>query len=53
MNVLKTVKGAIKKRAIYQRTKFELENMPRTVAIDLGMFREDAAQVASKAVYGH
>lgn len=36
----------------YLRTKRELENMPLDVALDLGLFREDAAKNARRAVYG-
>lgn len=52
MTVLNNVMSAVKKRAAYARLKKELQNMPQETAIDLGMFREDAALVASKAIYG-
>ncbi|WP_375255953.1 hypothetical protein [Yoonia sp.] len=52
MTVLNTVRTAMKKRAAYSRLKFELANMPLETAIDLGMFREDADKIASKAIYG-
>jgi uncharacterized protein YjiS (DUF1127 family) len=52
MTVLNLVRDAVQKRATYLRTKFELANMPRETAYDLGIFREDAAKIASKAVYG-
>ncbi len=52
MNVLKTVRTAMHKRALYIRTKREIEMMPLDVALDLGIFREDATKIASRAVYG-
>ena len=52
MTVLNTVRTAIEKRVAYNRLKHELRSMPQEVAIDLGMFREDAAKIASKAIYG-
>lgn len=52
MTALNTVRTAIGKRVAYSRLKRELQNMPVETAIDLGMFREDAAKVAAKAIYG-
>ena len=52
MTALNTVRTAIEKRVAYSRLKRELQNMPQEVAIDLGMFREDAAKIAAKAIYG-
>lgn len=52
MTVLNTVRTAVTKRASYLRTKAELRNMPTDVAIDLGLFKEDAAKNAYRAVYG-
>ena len=52
MTVLNTVRTAVQKRVAYSRLKYELRMMPTVVAIDLGMFREDAAKTASKAIYG-
>lgn len=52
MTVLNTVRTAVQKRVAYNRLKHELSAMSRETAIDLGMFREDAAKIASKAVYG-
>ena len=51
MTVLNTVRTAMQKRVAYERLKRELRAMPLETAIDLGMFREDAAQVARKAIY--
>ena len=52
MTVLNFVRDTFHKRAAYSRIKHELESMPLATAIDLGIFREDAAKIASKAVYG-
>lgn len=43
----------LKQRAAYARTKSELEAMPLEVAIDLDIYKPDAAKLASRAVYGH
>lgn len=40
------------KRALYRLTRNEIAAMPRSVAIDLGIFPEDAALMARKAVWG-
>ena len=52
MKVLTKVRSAMQKHAAYRRLKHEIASMPQDVAIDLGMFREDAAKIASKAIYG-
>lgn len=52
MNVLNTVRTAVQKRVAYTRLRNELRSMPLETAIDLGMFREDAAKIAAKAIYG-
>lgn len=52
MTVLNTVRTAIQKRAAYNRLRFELATMRQETAIDLGMFREDADKIATKAIYG-
>lgn len=52
MNALLTVRTAIEKRAAFRRLKHELASMPLETAIDLGMFREDAGKIATKAIYG-
>lgn len=52
MTVMNTVRTAIEKRVAYSRLKHELATMPQQTAIDLGMFREDAGIIASKAIYG-
>ncbi|SHG67961.1 hypothetical protein SAMN05444003_0452 [Cognatiyoonia sediminum] len=52
MSVLKSVSQAVQKRVAYLRTKSELESMSIDVALDLDIYRGDAAKIASKAVYG-
>lgn len=46
------LKSAAQKRAAYLNTVHEIENMPLDVALDLGIFREDAHKIAYNAVYG-
>ena len=52
MSIVSKFRTASAKRAAYNRTVAEIEAMPFEVAIDLGIFREDARQIASRAVYG-
>ena len=52
MTILNMVRKSFRKRAAYSRIKFELENMRLETAHDLGLFREDAAKIATKAIYG-
>ena len=40
------------KRALYRRTRDEIASMPRQMAMDLGIFPEDAARIAREAVWG-
>ena len=42
----------ISKRAAYNRTVREIRRMPLDVALDLGIYRDDAEKIAHKAVYG-
>jgi hypothetical protein len=52
MLILTKMRQTMQKRAAYLRLKHEIATMPQDVAIDLGMFREDAAKIATKAIYG-
>lgn len=52
MSIYTTVVSAMQKRVRYNRTRYEIATMPQDVAIDLGIFREDASKIAAKAVYG-
>ena len=47
-----TIREAARKHALYRRTRDEIARMPRNVALDLGIFPEDAAKLAFDAVYG-
>ncbi|MBW4707538.1 hypothetical protein KX928_07045 [Roseobacter sp. YSTF-M11] len=51
-NMMTKLKTAAAKRAQFNRTYNELRSMSRTVAWDLGMFPEDAYEVAYRHVYG-
>ena len=42
----------LNKRAAYNRTVREIKNMPLDVALDLGIYRDDAEKIAHQAVYG-
>jgi len=46
------LRNAAAKRAAYQKTVDEISRMPLDVALDLGIFREDAHKIAMNAVYG-
>jgi hypothetical protein len=50
--ILTTIQTRLKQRAAYRRTKAEIEAMPLDVAIDLDIYKPDAARIAEKAVYG-
>ncbi|QQA44500.1 hypothetical protein [Pelagovum pacificum] len=48
-----TFRTAMQKRALYNRTRRELEALPTRLAVeDLGIFPGDARSIASNAVYG-
>ncbi len=48
MNLFET----LNKRVAYNRTVREIKNMPLDVALDLGIYRDDAEKIARKSVYG-
>jgi hypothetical protein len=53
MSTLMTrIQASLRKRAAYARTVAEIEAMPLEVAIDLDIYKPDAAKIAAKAVYG-
>lgn len=52
MTVINQIQTALRKRALYLRTKSEIQAMPLDVALDLNIHREDAARIAAQAVYG-
>lgn len=45
-------RAELAKRAAYRRTRDEIAHLPRSIAIDLGIFPEDADQIAREAVWG-
>ncbi len=51
-SIMSHLRNAAAKRAAYNRTVDEIERMPLDVALDLGIFREDARKIAFTAVYG-
>ena len=52
MKLLATLKTAAANRALYARTRDEIARLPRDVALDIGIFPEDAERIAWAAVYG-
>lgn len=52
MKLIETLKTAAANRALYRRTRDEIAHMPRHVALDLGIYPEDADRIAYTAVYG-
>lgn len=53
MTMLTTLRDRLTKRAAYNRTRFEIANLPRDLAIeDLGIYPGDANKIATKAIYG-
>ncbi len=51
-SLIAKLRDAAEKRALYRRTRDEIANMPRRVALDLGIFPEDAEKIARRAVWG-
>ncbi len=51
-NVIATLKAAAANRAAYRRTRDEIARLPRDIALDIGIFPEDASRIAWDAVYG-
>ena len=51
-NLFAHYRASAAKRALYRRTRDEIASMPRHEALDLGIFPEDAARIARKAVWG-
>ncbi len=52
LNVIASLKAAAANRAAYRRTRDEIARLPRDIALDLGIFPEDASRIAWTAVYG-
>ena len=51
-NVIASYRANAAKRAQYRRTRDEIASLPRQVALDLGIFPEDAARLAHESVWG-
>jgi uncharacterized protein YjiS (DUF1127 family) len=51
-NLIANLRDNAAKRAMYRRTRDEIASMPRRVALDLGIFPEDAELIARQAVWG-
>ena len=51
-SLIAQLREAAEKRALYRRTRDEIASMPRRVALDLGIFPEDAEKIARRAVWG-
>jgi uncharacterized protein YjiS (DUF1127 family) len=51
-SIIAQLREAAAKRALYRRTRDEIAGMERHVALDLGIFPEDAHIIARKAVWG-
>ena len=51
-NLIATYRMNAAKRAMFRRTRDEIAAMPRNVALDLGIFPEDASFIARNAVWG-
>lgn len=47
-----TLREVARKRARYVRTRNEIAALPRAVALDLGIYPEDADRMAREAVWG-
>lgn len=50
--IIAQMREAAAKRALYRLTRDEIAGMPRRVALDLGIYPEDAERIARKAVWG-
>jgi len=53
MSLFETIADRARKRALYNRTVAELRALPTDVALDLDIYKGDAAKIAHRAVYGH
>jgi len=52
MTFFERLRDAAAKRRLYNSTVAEISSMPRDVALDLGIFPEDARRIARQTVYG-
>ena len=51
-SLIETYRMNAAKRALFRRTRDEIAMLPRNLALDLGIFPEDADQIARTAVWG-
>ena len=51
-NLFAAFRANAAKRAQYRQMRDEIATMPRHVALDLGIFPEDADRIASRAIWG-
>ena len=47
-----TYRANAAKRAMFRKTRDEIAQLPRNLALDLGIFPEDADLIARRAVWG-
>jgi hypothetical protein len=52
LTVINSLRDAARARARFVQTRDEIARLPLDVALDLGIYRGDAAQIAHDAVYG-
>ena len=51
-NLMNAYLAGAAKRAQYRQMRDEIANMPRRDALDLGIYPEDAAKIAARAIWG-
>ncbi len=52
MTLVQHLQHRVEKYLSYRRTRHALQTLPLDVALDLDIYRGDAAKIASRAVYG-
>jgi uncharacterized protein YjiS (DUF1127 family) len=52
LNMIATLRRHAAERALYRRTRNEIAALPRAMALDVGIYPEDAEKIARKAVWG-
>lgn len=52
LTMFEKLQNAARNHALYRKTRDEIAHMPLDVALDLGIFRGDAARIAYETVYG-
>ena len=50
-NLFATYRENAAKRALFRKTRDEIASLPRSLALDLGIFPEDATIIARRAVW--